>query len=231
MLNSQIVHSPSEIRTPTTLSRLETSVYSWLISAIQLSHKNPYQAGVGKLDPSKRNQFTPTKYVDKGHDCARAEVVNSADEILSYVTGRYVSATESIWRIHSFKMYDPSHSMMYDAMMNGIIPCLIIWDEATIATGDIIKCASECVSDACRSKVVLFSGDYRECLPVTRGGSRIRIVENSTNKRRLWTNFRVFTLTQNIRAEQDRRGFAASSLVRRDQREMCDLASFCVVFL
>lgn len=46
------------------------------------------------------------KCVYKGLDCAGAEVFNSCDEILSYVTGRYVSATEGISKIFPYKIHN-----------------------------------------------------------------------------------------------------------------------------
>lgn len=87
----------------------------------------------------------------------------------------------------------------------------IIWDEATMASATMIRCASNCVADVCCSlsffpnKVVLFGGDFRQCLPVVRGGSRTEILENSLNRSRLWVNFRVIRLEQNMRAQEDPR--------------------------
>ena len=52
------------------------------------------------------------KYIYKGYDCANVEVVDRSNEILTYLSGRYVSATESIWRIFSFLMHDQSHSIV-----------------------------------------------------------------------------------------------------------------------
>jgi len=49
------------------------------------------------------------KYVYKGYDAARVEIIDSNDEILSYVTGRYVGATEALWRIYSYNMDFQSH--------------------------------------------------------------------------------------------------------------------------
>ena len=54
------------------------------------------------------------KYVYKGYDCASVRINETYgyDEISHYVNGRYVSAPESAWRIHGFKLHDQSHSVV-----------------------------------------------------------------------------------------------------------------------
>ena len=86
---------------------------------------------------------------------------------------------------------------------------LILWDEATMASANMVRCADRCVSDACDStlffggKVVLMGGDFRQCLPVVRGASCVQVIENSINKSNLWVNFHTFHLTHNMRADSD----------------------------
>ncbi|XP_074596266.1 uncharacterized protein LOC141851422 [Brevipalpus obovatus] len=86
---------------------------------------------------------------------------------------------------------------------------LILWDEATMASGDMVKCASNCVADMCESteffggKVVLFGGDFRQCLPVIRRATRSEVIESTIKRSRFWSEFRVFSLIQNMRAQDD----------------------------
>lgn len=52
-----------------------------------------------------------------------------------------------------------------------------MWDDTTMASADMIRCASNCVADVSSSlsffvdKVVLFGEDFRQCLSVVRGES------------------------------------------------------------
>lgn len=51
------------------------------------------------------------KYVYKGHDRVRADVVNDRDEPQQFVDGRYISASEAFWRICDFRMQKMSPSV------------------------------------------------------------------------------------------------------------------------
>ncbi|XP_026398120.1 uncharacterized protein LOC113293890 [Papaver somniferum] len=48
-------------------------------------------------------------------------------------------------------------------------------------------------------KTLLFGGDFRQILPVIRGGSRENIVDASISRSRLWKHFHVFELSVNMR--------------------------------
>ena len=52
------------------------------------------------------------KYVYKGHDRALLEVKNNSDEIAQYVDGRYLSASESCWRIFRYSMHHESPNVV-----------------------------------------------------------------------------------------------------------------------
>ena len=45
------------------------------------------------------------KYVYKGHDKALLEIKNEDNEIVKYVDGRYLSASEACWRIFRYSMH------------------------------------------------------------------------------------------------------------------------------
>ena len=63
------------------------------------------------------------KYVYKGHDCAMMEVndrlcidneemqVDNHDEIKQFLSCRYVSPVESMWRLSEYKMHGQSHAV------------------------------------------------------------------------------------------------------------------------
>lgn len=86
---------------------------------------------------------------------------------------------------------------------------LILWDEATVASCQMLRCAADCVADMCKSglffggKVVLMGGDFRQCLPIVRGSSRVEIIENCIKRSPYCTNFRSFILCQNMPASSD----------------------------
>ncbi len=51
------------------------------------------------------------KYVYKGHDRASIAVESDRDEIQEYLDARYISASESCWRIFDFLLQVRSHSV------------------------------------------------------------------------------------------------------------------------
>ena len=69
------------------------------------------------------------KYVSKGHDCVNMEMVVDQpnpidevndmetnlehDEIAAYLNCRYISASETIWRLSEYKMHQQSHTVRY----------------------------------------------------------------------------------------------------------------------
>ena len=48
-------------------------------------------------------------------------------------------------------------------------------------------------------KILILAGDFRQCLPVVPGASRAGTVKHCINRSHLWTHFKVFSLTQNMR--------------------------------
>jgi len=56
-------------------------------------------------------------YVNKGHDCATVRLrfpnqpQNSNDEVDKFISCRYVSAPEVMWRLHERSLYDKSHTV------------------------------------------------------------------------------------------------------------------------
>ena len=50
-------------------------------------------------------------------------------------------------------------------------------------------------------KVMLLSGDFRQCLPVIPGASRAEVVDAALNRSYLWPNFKVMKLNENMRVK------------------------------
>ena len=48
-------------------------------------------------------------------------------------------------------------------------------------------------------KILILAGDFRQCLPVVPGASRAGTIKHCINRSHLWTHFKVFSLTQNMR--------------------------------
>lgn len=46
------------------------------------------------------------KYVNKGTDQATFALENRKDEVTIYENGRYISSSESVWRIFGFQIYE-----------------------------------------------------------------------------------------------------------------------------
>ena len=57
-------------------------------------------------------------------------------------------------------------------------------------------------------KIFLLGGDFRQVLPVIPHGTRTAIVENCLKRSPLWSHFKVFKLTENMRAHKDHREFS-----------------------
>ena len=70
-----------------------------------------------------------------------------------------------------------------------------------------IECADRTLRDISKvelpfgGKIVLFSGDFRQILPVVRGGSRAQIVHACMKSSPLYHNIKSLELTQNMRLE------------------------------
>ncbi|GJW88504.1 DNA helicase [Tanacetum coccineum] len=51
-------------------------------------------------------------------------------------------------------------------------------------------------------KSVILGGDFRQTLPVKKGGTKDQIIAASIANSELWNHFKVFTLTKNMRLQQ-----------------------------
>ncbi|XP_008189219.1 ATP-dependent DNA helicase PIF2-like, partial [Acyrthosiphon pisum] len=86
---------------------------------------------------------------------------------------------------------------------------LIVWDEAPMSPGLQLTVVDRLLKDIMQSelpfggKTVLFAGDFRQILPVVRRGTRAAIVAASIRHHHLWDVFERFSLTQNMRANND----------------------------
>ena len=84
---------------------------------------------------------------------------------------------------------------------------LIVVDEATMLDNRLLQALDVCLRDIMETevvlggKVVVFSGDFRQTLPVVQGASRAGIVARCLNQHALWRHFEVLKLTQNMRVE------------------------------
>ncbi|XP_050064765.1 ATP-dependent DNA helicase pif1-like [Aphis gossypii] len=86
---------------------------------------------------------------------------------------------------------------------------LIVWDEAPMSPGLQLKVVNRLLKDIMGSelpfggKPVLFAGDFRQILPVVRRGTRSDIVRSSIKYNSLWRDMEQFSLTRNMRADND----------------------------
>jgi hypothetical protein len=82
---------------------------------------------------------------------------------------------------------------------------LLVVDEATMLDNRLLAALDRSLQDlmGCHDqfggKVLVLSGDLRQCLPVVPGASRAGIVERCINQSALWHNFQVMELTKNMR--------------------------------
>lgn len=91
---------------------------------------------------------------------------------------------------------------------------LIIWDEAPMLHKHCFEALSRTLQDLCKNnlhfggKTVMFTGDFRQILPVVPRGSRTAIVEASIKHASFWRYVQHLKLTQNMRVHQEERQFA-----------------------
>ena len=82
---------------------------------------------------------------------------------------------------------------------------VIVWDEAPMANKQLLECLDRslhdinCNNDPFGGKVVVLTGDFRQVLPVLKGGSRAQIVGAALKNSSLWCLFKTFQLTKNMR--------------------------------
>ncbi|XP_026439764.1 uncharacterized protein LOC113338595 [Papaver somniferum] len=87
---------------------------------------------------------------------------------------------------------------------------IVIWDEAPMIHRHAFEALERTVKDLMNErkdktkeklfgvKTLLFGGDFRQILPVIRGGSRENIIDASISRSRLWKHFHVFELSKNM---------------------------------
>nr|GEV01763.1 hypothetical protein [Tanacetum cinerariifolium] len=83
---------------------------------------------------------------------------------------------------------------------------LIIWDEASTAKRQFVEAVDRTMQDATGvklpfgGKIMVLGGDFRQVLPVIRGGTRAQIVDSSLRMSPLWSIIKRMRVTINIRA-------------------------------
>jgi hypothetical protein len=92
---------------------------------------------------------------------------------------------------------------------------LIIWDEAPMAHRNCFEALDRSLRDILRfsdpqggdksfgGNTIVFVADFRQILPVVAKGRREEIVEASINRSLLWKSYTIFTLTKNMRLQQN----------------------------
>jgi hypothetical protein len=87
---------------------------------------------------------------------------------------------------------------------------LIIWDEASMTKRQAVEALDNSLRDIMNrpelpfgGKTIVFSGDFRQVLPVVRKGSRAQIVDASLRRSYLWDSMRHLKLVHNMRAQSD----------------------------
>ena len=84
---------------------------------------------------------------------------------------------------------------------------LIIWDEAPMAHKEVLECVDRTLKDIMSNnepfggKIIVFSGDFRQILPVCPKSSRAQIVAAALNRSNLWKYIKVYHLTENERVK------------------------------
>ena len=86
---------------------------------------------------------------------------------------------------------------------------LIIWDEAPMTHCFALEALDRTLQDIRHNDnpfgglVVVLGGDFRQTLPVVKRASRAAIVESSIKRSHLWENVTSFTLSQNMRLDEN----------------------------
>lgn len=86
---------------------------------------------------------------------------------------------------------------------------IIIWDEVTMASCYALDAIDRFLRDLMDSqvpfggKVVVLSGDFRQCLPVVKHGSKTEILEQCIKRSLLWPLFNYMKLSINQRLNDD----------------------------
>ncbi|GAA0139220.1 hypothetical protein LIER_35049 [Lithospermum erythrorhizon] len=86
---------------------------------------------------------------------------------------------------------------------------IIIWDEAPMTNKLVVEALDKLLQDLCENKtpfggkLIVFGGNFRQVLPVVRGGGRREQVQTSLVSSYLWPYFTKVKLTENMRARDD----------------------------
>ncbi|GBN68097.1 hypothetical protein AVEN_104931-1 [Araneus ventricosus] len=112
---------------------------------------------------------------------------------------------------------------------------VIVWDEAPmthvhafLAVDRLLKDLTKC-DEPFGGKILLLGGDFRQVLPVILRGSRSLTVSSCIKKHRLWSDFFVMKLTENMRAFASEKEFASWLLHvgEGESGEKIQLPPFC----
>jgi ATP-dependent DNA helicase PIF1 len=82
---------------------------------------------------------------------------------------------------------------------------IIVWDEAPMGHKFQLEALDRSLRDitgidkASGDKIIVLSGDFRQCLPVIPNANRAEIVDASLNRSYLWKLIKVMHLTENMR--------------------------------
>ncbi|XP_072158483.1 uncharacterized protein [Bemisia tabaci] len=97
---------------------------------------------------------------------------------------------------------------------------LILIDEASMIPAAALECIDRLLRDIMKNeskhlehvpfggKVILFSGDFRQVLPVVPKGNKTQILENSIQKCKVWTKLTKLSLKTNMRTNKDQQEFS-----------------------
>lgn len=83
---------------------------------------------------------------------------------------------------------------------------LLIIDEASMMTTHALGCIDRLLKEVMQNdrpfggKILVLGGDFRQILPIVKPGSRTNIVKNCLKSSKLWSQFTVFKLIDNMRS-------------------------------
>ena len=82
---------------------------------------------------------------------------------------------------------------------------MILWDEAPMAHKNVLECIDNTLQDLMNNeqpfggKIMVFSGDFRQVLPIIPRASRAQIVTSALNRSHLWQHIKLYHLKINER--------------------------------
>ncbi|KAG2206894.1 hypothetical protein INT45_011895, partial [Circinella minor] len=124
-----------------------------------------------------------------------------------------IPLSRSLREFDGFVVTEPAHN---DANTEEplLISSIIIWDEASMISRDVIETVNRSTQDIMRSvdpaledipfggKVVVFGGDFRQVLPVIPNAERPQIVAQCLNWSSIWRHTEAHHLHTNMRVQQ-----------------------------